>query len=205
MSLGAFLAGVLLADSEFRHELEADIEPFKGLLLGLFFVAVGMNANLGLLKATPFTILGLALALMVVKSAVMYVIARANGATNETAQRIAVTLAQGGEFAFVLFAAARGFGVLDAETAQLLVMVVTASLLLAPGAFLLHDYLLGCWLERTKAPEFDTIDEPGNPVIIAGYGRFGQIVSRVLRMCGVKFTALDVSYQQVDFVRRYGN
>jgi glutathione-regulated potassium-efflux system protein KefB len=205
MSLGAFLAGVLLADSEFRHELEADIEPFKGLLLGLFFVAVGMSANLGLLKAAPFSVLGLALGLMVVKCAVMYAIARANGATNETAQRIAVALAQGGEFAFVLFTAAFGFAVLDRETMELLVMVVTASMLLAPGTFLLHDYLLARWLERTSTPEFDTIDDPGNPVIIAGYGRFGQIVSRVLRMCGVRFTALDVSYQQVDFVRRFGN
>jgi glutathione-regulated potassium-efflux system ancillary protein KefC/glutathione-regulated potassium-efflux system protein KefB len=205
MSLGAFLAGVLLADSEFRHELEADIEPFKGLLLGLFFVAVGMSANLGLLKEAPVTIVGLALGLMALKGAVLYAIARANGATNETAQKLAVTLAQGGEFAFVLFTAAFGFGVLDRDTLQLLVVVVTVSMLLAPGAIALHDRLLGRWLERTSPPEFDTIDEPGNPVIIAGYGRFGQIVSRVLRMCGVRFTALEVSYQQVDFVRRFGN
>ncbi len=205
MSLGAFLAGVLLADSEFRHELEADIEPFKGLLLGLFFVAVGMSANLGLLKEAPVTIFGLALGLMAVKGAVLYAIARANGATNETAQKLAVTLAQGGEFAFVLFTAAFGFGVLDRDTMQLLVMVVTVSMLLAPGAIVLHDHLFGRWLERTSPPEFDAIDEPGNPVIIAGYGRFGQIVSRVLRMCGVRFTALEVSYQQVDFVRRFGN
>jgi voltage-gated potassium channel Kch len=205
MALGAFLAGVLLADSEFRHELEANIEPFKGLLLGLFFMAVGMSANLGLLVDAPVTILGLALGLMLVKTALLYGIARAGGATNETAQRIAVTLAQGGEFAFVLFAAALGFGIFERETMQLLVMVVTVSMLLAPGAFVLHERLLERWLERTSPPEFDAIDEPGNPVIIAGYGRFGQIVSRVLRMCGVNFTALEVSYQQVDFVRRFGN
>ena len=205
MALGAFLAGVLLADSEFRHELEADIEPFKGLLLGLFFMAVGMSANLGLLLTAPAAIFGLALGLMIVKAALLYAIARAGGAPDETAQRMAVALAEGGEFAFVLFAAARGFGVLEGETTQLLVMAVTVSMLLAPGVFVLHERLLARWLERTAQPEFDSIDEPGNPVIIAGYGRFGQIVSRVLGMCGIHFTALEASYQQVDFVRRFGN
>jgi glutathione-regulated potassium-efflux system ancillary protein KefC/glutathione-regulated potassium-efflux system protein KefB len=205
MALGAFLAGVLLADSEFRHELEADIEPFKGLLLGLFFMAVGMSANLGLLIQAPSIILALALGLMAVKGALMYALARAGGAPNETAQRLAVALAQGGEFAFVLFTAASALGVFDRATSQLLVMVVTVSMLLAPAAFVVHDRLLARWLERTAAPEYDVIDEPGNPVIIAGYGRFGQIVSRVLRMCGLRFTALEVSYQQVDFVRRFGN
>ena len=205
MALGAFLAGVLLADSEFRHELEADIEPFKGLLLGLFFMAVGMSANLGLFTTAPAVILGLALGLMIVKAALLYVIARAGGASNETAQRVAVSLAEGWEFAFVLFAAALGFGILEREMMQLLVLAVTVSMLLAPGIFVLHERLLAKWLERTTTPEFDSIDEPGNPVIIAGYGRFGQIVSRVLAMCGVHFTALESSYQQVDFVRRFGN
>jgi monovalent cation:proton antiporter-2 (CPA2) family protein len=205
MALGAFLAGVLLADSEFRHELEANIEPFKGLLLGLFFIAVGMSADLGLVRQAPVLIIGLALGLMVLKFALMYGIARVAGSDNETAQRTAVALSQGGEFAFVLLAAAVTFGVFERDLAQLLVMVVTVSMLLAPGVFALHERLLKRWLERTRAPEFDAIDEPGNPVIIAGYGRYGQIVSRVLRMCGMPFTALDASYQQVDFVRRFGN
>lgn len=205
MALGAFLAGVLLADSEFRHELEANIEPFKGLLLGLFFIAVGMSADLALVRQTPLLVIGLALGLMALKFILMYGIARAAGSDNETAQRTAVALSQGGEFAFVLFAAAVTYGVFERDIAQLLVMVVTVSMLLAPGAFALHERLLARWLERTRAPEFDTIDEPGNPVIIAGYGRYGQIVSRVLRMCGMPFTALDASYQQVDFVRRFGN
>jgi glutathione-regulated potassium-efflux system ancillary protein KefC/glutathione-regulated potassium-efflux system protein KefB len=205
MALGAFLAGVLLADSEFRHELEANIEPFKGLLLGLFFIAVGMSADLGLVRQAPVLIIGLALGLMVIKFALMYGIARVAGSDNETAQRTAVALSQGGEFAFVLLAAAVTFGVFERDLAQLLVMVVTVSMLLAPGVFALHERLLKRWLERTRAPEFDAIDEPGNPVIIAGYGRYGQIVSRVLRMCGMPFTALDASYQQVDFVRRFGN
>ena len=205
MSLGAFLAGVLLADSEFRHELEADIEPFKGLLMGLFFIAVGMGANLDLAWHQPIAVFGLALGLMAVKFALVYVVARAGGQLNETAQRLAASLAQGGEFAFVLFAAALGLGVFAVETAQLLVMVVTLSMLFAPLLFALHERVLRYWLARRAQPEYDTIDGPGNPVIIAGYGRFGQIVSRVLRMCGLPFTALEASYQQVDFVRRFGN
>ena len=205
MSLGAFLAGVLLADSEFRHELEADMEPFKGLLLGLFFIAVGMSANLDLAWRQPLAVFGLALGLMAGKFALMYAIARASGSPNETAQRLAAALAQGGEFAFVLFGAAAGLGVFAAATAQLLVMVVTLSMLLAPPFLALHQRALERWLALRAPPEYDSIDGPGNPVIIAGFGRFGQIVSRVLRMCGMPFTALEASYQQVDFVRRFGN
>jgi len=205
MSLGAFLAGVLLADSEFRHELEADVEPFKGLLLGLFFMAVGMSANLALFLSHPFAVLGVALGLMALKTLVMYAIARASGTGNAEAQRIGVLLAQGGEFAFVLFVAAQGAGILSADAADFLVLAVTISMLLAPLSFVVHERLLQRWLERTQPPEFDTIDGPGNPVIIAGYGRYGQIVSRVLRMAGIPFTAIEASFQQVDFVRRFGN
>ncbi|MEO7726903.1 MAG: monovalent cation:proton antiporter-2 (CPA2) family protein [Burkholderiales bacterium] len=205
MSLGAFLAGVLLADSEFRHELEADIEPFKGLLLGLFFMSVGMSANLTLVLSMPLTLFALVLGLMLVKFAVMYVISRAAGAGNDVAQRVAVALAQGGEFAFVLFAAAGGLGIIDAATSELLVMVVTISMLLAPLLFVAHDRLMQRWNERKSEPEYDAIDAPATPVIIAGFGRYGQIVSRVLRMCAIPFTALEVNYQQVDFVRRFGS
>lgn len=204
MSLGAFLAGVLLADSEFRHELEADIEPFKGLLLGLFFIAVGMSANLDLLWQQPLLVAGLALALMLAKYLLMLTVARAVRRDFAAAQRLALALAQGGEFAFVLLSAASG-AVLDPATTQLLVLVVTLSMLLSPLAFELHGRWLARWTERHMTPEFDSIDSPANPVIIAGYGRMGQIVSRVLRMCDIPFTALEASYQQVDFVRRYGN
>ena len=205
MSLGAFLAGVLLADSEFRHELEADIEPFKGLLLGLFFMAVGMSANLGLFAAQPLTVLGLALLLIVVKLAALFALARIAGTAKESALRLAVALAQGGEFAFVLFSAAGGFGILQEQTVQMLVLVVTVSMLLAPLMFVFQDRVVDPWLVRGDEPEYDTIDGAGNPVIIAGFGRVGQIVSRVLRMSGIPFTALEASYQQVDFVRRFGS
>ena len=205
MSLGAFLAGVLLADSEFRHELSADVEPFKGLLLGLFFIAVGMSANLHLLAQRPALVIGFAFGLMALKAVLLWVILRIGRVPDETAQRVGVLLAQGGEFAFVLFAAAAALDIFSRDVSQMLVLVVTVSMLLAPLSFVLHERLLGRWLERTKEPEFDRIDEPANPVIIAGYGRFGQIVSRVLRMSGIAFTAIEVSYQQVDFVRQYGN
>ena len=205
MSLGAFLAGVLLADSEFRHELEADIEPFKGLLLGLFFMAVGMSANLTLLWNSPLTLFGLALGMMLIKFTVMYAISRVTGTPNNTAQSLAVALAQGGEFAFVLFAAATSLGIFDMHTSQLLIMAVTISMLLAPMAMITHERISTRWLERKSTPEYDVIDGPGNPVIIAGFGRVGQVVSRVLRMCGIPFTALEVNYQQVDFVRRFGS
>jgi len=203
-SLGAFLAGVLVADSEFRHELEADIEPFKGLLLGLFFIAVGMSANLGLLGREPLTVLALALGLMAVKFALMALVSRAMGAPWASALAVGDAVSQGGEFAFVLFSAAAGFGVLAGPIAERLVLAVTLSLVISPLVFALHDRLLADWRARAAPPEFDAIDDPGKPVIIAGYGRVGQIVSRVLNMCGIPFTALEQSYQQVDFVRRFG-
>jgi glutathione-regulated potassium-efflux system protein KefB len=205
MSLGAFLAGVLLADSEFRHELEADVEPFKGLLLGLFFIAVGMSANLALFRAHPLAVLGVAVGMMAFKALLMYGIMRVAREDNNDSQRVAGLLSQGGEFAFVLFTAAQVTGILAVETSQFLVLAVTVSMLLAPLTFVAHERLLERWLERRKPPEFDLIDTAGNPVIIAGYGRYGQIVSRVLRMAGIPFTAIEINYQQVDFVRKFGN
>jgi glutathione-regulated potassium-efflux system ancillary protein KefC/glutathione-regulated potassium-efflux system protein KefB len=205
MSLGAFLAGLLLADSEFRHELEADIEPFKGLLLGLFFMTVGMSANLTVAREMPLLLIGLALGLMAVKFAVVYAITRVTRLPEDEGQRLAVALAQGGEFAFVLFGAAAGLGILDVPTRELLVLVVTISMIFAAPLMSLHEKILSAWTARTVARDYDTIDAPPAPVIIAGFGRFGQIVSRVLRMADIPFTALDASYAQVDFVRRFGN
>ena len=205
ISLGAFLAGLLLADSEFRHELQADIEPFKGLLLGLFFMTVGMSANLPLVAEAPLTLLGLALLLMAVKAAVLYGIARIAQVPNDEAQRFAVSLAQGGEFAFVLFGAASALGVLGPDAADRVVIVVTLSMVLAVPAMALHERLCAIRTARRAARDYDTIDTPPAPVIIAGFGRFGQIVSRVLAMAGIPCPALDFSYAQVDFVRRFGN
>lgn len=142
MSLGAFLAVVLLADSEFRHEIEASLEPFKGLLLGLFFIAVGMSVNLGVVRDIPWLLPALALALCVIKFVVLATIGRLSGATPDRARNLGIALAACGEFAFVLFNLARQYRVLDGRTAELLVMIVTLSMMLVPLLFLLNDKVL---------------------------------------------------------------
>jgi monovalent cation:proton antiporter-2 (CPA2) family protein len=203
LSLGAFLAGVLLADSEFRHELEADIEPFKGLLLGLFFITVGMSANLELTRSRPLTIAGLTVGFMLFKVVVLRAIGRFSGFSTPASRGLAFSLPSGGEFAFVLFGLSAALGVMDTEIAQLLVLVVTASMILSPLLLLLHDVLFK--KKETDAAPFDTPEEIYPKVIIAGFGRFGQIVGRILRAKHIAFTALEASQTQVDFLRRFGN
>jgi monovalent cation:proton antiporter-2 (CPA2) family protein len=202
MSLGAFLAGVLLADSEYRHELEADIEPFKGLLLGLFFISVGMSANLGLIVQYPLAIIGATIGIMLTKAAILLAIARFSSHPRESATGLAAALCQGGEFAFVLFGLAATQGILDATLSGSLVIVVTLSMALTPLAFLFHEQLTRYWSKATT--EFEHIVETENQVIIAGFGRVGQIVGRLLRAKRISFTALDKSAEQIDTVRRFG-
>ena len=203
MALGAFVAGMLLAGSDYRHEIEADIEPFKGLLLGLFFMAVGMSVNFGLIGEQPLRIAGLVVALVAVKAAVVFALARAFGEKTPSAYALAVVLSQGGEFAFVLFSLAAGENLLPAALADLLVVVVTISMLTTP--FLVN--LLRCVPrargEATPA-EGAAPPEEENPVIIAGFGRFGQIVGRILATRDIPFTALDSDSGQLDFVTRFG-
>jgi monovalent cation:proton antiporter-2 (CPA2) family protein len=203
-SLGAFLAGVLLADSEFRHELEADLEPFKGLLLGLFFVSVGLAANLGLLRSEPLTLLGVTAGFLVVKIVAVTALARLSGKPPDAARRLGFTLPTGGEFAFVLFMLAARERLLDAATADLLILAVTLSMMLGPLLMITYD-AVSTRLSSARAAAYDAIDEHDIPVIIAGFGRFGQIVARILRVKRVPFTALDSSQTHVDFVRRFGN
>ncbi len=204
MSLGAFLAGVLLADSEFRHELEADIEPFKGLLLGLFFIVVGMSANLGLLLSQPLKLLGLTLGLMAIKLLAVALLGRLTSHKGSSAWRLGFTLPAGGEFAFVLFTLAAHQGLLDPETTDLLILAVTLSMMLGPLILVMQDAVASRWLADAPAP-FDDFDEQDNQVIIAGFGRMGQIVARILRLRRIPFTALDSNQTHVDFVRRFGN
>ncbi len=205
MSLGAFLAGMLLADSEFRHQIEAEIEPFKGLLLGLFFIAVGMSVNLGLVKEMPLELFGLALLLITTKFCIMFAISRFTGHSTKDARNLALTLPAGGEFAFVLFAAAGNANIFDVHTNQQLVVIITLSMLISPLLLMVNDKLSRLWAEKHVEPEYDRIDEPGNPVVIIGFGRFGQIISRILHMRDIHFTALDNDPKQVDFVRKFGN
>ncbi|MBL8379747.1 MAG: cation:proton antiporter [Burkholderiales bacterium] len=203
-SLGAFLAGMLLADSEYRHELEADIEPFKGLLMGLFFIAVGMSANLGLLASSPLTILGIVVGMMAIKFTLLYALSRAAGTAATSARKLGVALAQGGEFAFVLFAAAAAAGIFAAAVSELLVVAVTLSMLAAPLLFVIEEKLLAPRLDAKVTREFDNIDHKEGHVVVAGYGRVGQIVSRVLSLKGIPMTALEKDAEQVDNVRRFG-
>lgn len=210
-SLGAFIAGVLLADSAFKHKLEASIAPFEGLLLGLFFMTVGMGVNLALLWANPWLPLAIGAAIIAGKALVIYFLRsklagmlRQPICDRETGLRLAFTLAVGGEFAFVLFQAALTGGYLSAATVDVLTLAVVCSMVLAPLAIL----ALNKWLDKRMQPAtraFDAIEETEPAVVIAGFGRVGQIVGRILNVQKIKFTALDVSAEHVDFLRRFGN
>jgi len=205
MALGAFLAGVLLADSEYRHELEADVEPFKGLLLGLFFIAVGMTANLGEFAKAPFELLALTAGFLAVKGIAVWLAARLSRYEQGTAWRLGASLAGGGEFAFVLLAIAARDRVIDAEMADRLVIVVTLSMIAAPLVIALADTVARRMRGRPAPAAYDRIVGEEPRVLIAGFGRFGQIVGRVLRARHIRFTALEISQAQVDFLRRFGN
>jgi glutathione-regulated potassium-efflux system ancillary protein KefC/glutathione-regulated potassium-efflux system protein KefB len=204
MALGAFVAGLLLADSEYRHELEADIEPFKGLLLGLFFISVGMTANVGLLLDSPFKILGLVVGLLGLKFALLYAISRATEHSKASSRGLSFALPQAGEFGFVLFALAVSYGVMDRQLAETLVIVVTLSMIASPLLMMLQT-AIEQRIPKAPTPAFDRIDSHDGKVIIAGFGRFGQIVGRVLRMRKIPFTALEASVAQVELLRRFGN
>lgn len=200
-ALGAFLAGALLADSPYRHQIEADVAPFEGLLLSLFFTAVGLSLDLGLVAVQPVLIVGLVLGLVAVKGGLLYALGRWWGLPEANARRLALALSQGGEFAFVLIAVAATVGVMARGDAGLLNVVVTLSMAATPLLLTAESALAG----RVKAPEPFYEEPEAGPVIIAGFGRFGQIVARVLRAKRIPFTALDSSAEQVDFVARYGN
>lgn len=207
MALGAFVTGVLLADSEYRHELEANIQPFKGLLLGLFFMAVGMSTDMNRLIHEPLLIIGGAIGLMTLKFTVLVLIGKWVGNPWHTSIRLGVSLAQGGEFAFVLFSSATSLHLLPTELSDRLILIVTLSMALTPLAFyILEKVIEPRWVTKDKRA-FDEVhaDDHENPVVIAGFGRFGQIIARVLRMHKIRFTALEGDARQVDFVRRFGN
>ena len=201
-SLGAFVAGVLLADSIYRHEIEADIKPFEGLLLGLFFTAIGMSLDLKLLLARPFTILALIVLLVAVKAAILYGIGRMQGLAARPSRRLAGSLSQGGEFAFVLFGAGATAGVLTAEQAALGVVLVTLSMMATPVVLFLERTLFKP--EAAALPAYDALPDVEQHVIIAGLGRFGQIVARVLRAKKIPITALDIDAEHVESVRKFG-
>jgi glutathione-regulated potassium-efflux system protein KefB len=180
-SLGAFIAGALLAESSYRHQLEADIQPFQGLLLGLFFTAVGMSLNLKLIAAEPEAVFGVALGLVAIKTVILAYLGRRQGLEPRPASRLGLALSQGGEFAFVLFA----------------VGMAATPLLLA-----LERLLSRAW--KRDEPRYEMPPANDGHVVIAGFGRYGQIVARVLRGKKIPFTALDISPEQVELVKKFG-
>ena len=204
-ALGTFLAGVVLAESEFRHELEADIEPFKGLLLGLFFITVGASINFELLADEFTTVIALVALLIVVKACILFALAITSNISKKQRLLFALALAQGGEFAFVLLSVTTTLSILTPEQTSLVTLVVAVSMLVAPLLLMAYEQLQ----KRTSnsAPEFDKPEQISSAkhVIIAGYGRFGQIMGRLLHAQGYDITVLDHSPSQIELLRRFGN
>ncbi|SHH14518.1 glutathione-regulated potassium-efflux system protein KefC [Massilia sp. CF038] len=205
MALGAFIAGVLLADSEYRHALETDLEPFKGLLLGLFFIAVGMSIDFGVFMAQPWLILGLVAAFLVIKTAVLYGLAKLIGIPRSQQALFAFLLSQGGEFAFVVFGAAQAARVFTDSVGAILIVVVALSMVCTPLLLIAHDRFIAPLHRADKRREADQIEQNDGHVIIAGFGRFGQIVGRLLKANGIKLTVLDHDPDQIDLLRKFGN
>ena len=205
MALGAFLAGVILSESTYRHALVADIEPFKGLLMGLFFVSVGVYVDLGQVLEQPVTVIGLTVGLLFVKGACIFLLARLARQPTTVAGRLAFALPQGGEFAFVLFTAAVANDVVGSDLAGLMILVVSLTMIATPFLHLAGSRLFAA--RPAPSPpgrDYDRIERVDERVIIAGFGRVGQIVGRVFRTCGIEFTAVDYDFERIRVVRRMG-
>lgn len=202
-ALGTFIAGVLLADSEYRHELEADLNPFKSLLMGLFFMAVGMSVSLPLIQAKPLVIVGLSLGYISLKMLLIYGTGRLARMSHENAKLISINIGQGGEFAFVIFSMVLSTGLTDSSIIDTLTAVITLSMAMTPLIGLFHEKLLFKRIE--VSPVFDEIKNETPEVIIAGFGRFGQIFGRFLRSQQIPFVAIDHDADQIEMLRKFGN
>jgi glutathione-regulated potassium-efflux system protein KefB len=203
-ALGAFIAGALLSESSYRHQLEADIQPFQGLLLGLFFTAIGMSLDLDLVVSRPFLVLGLVVALVAVKAAILYRLGRSQGLARTPSRRLGLALSQGGEFAYVLATTGFAAGVLLKPEAELINVVVTLSMAATPLLLGLDSWATRL-LTPPAQPQYEKPPENDGHVVIAGFGRVGQIIARVLRAKAIPFTALDISAEQVELVKRFGS
>jgi len=202
-ALGAFLAGVLLANTEFKHELESDIEPFKGLLLGLFFITVGAGIQFASLLAEPIKILSLTLMVMGIKGAVLYLLARAFKLRARDRWLFTLGLAQAGEFGFVLISFALQQSALPDQWAETLLLVIALSMLLTPLAFIVYERLSRRLEDGQPQPDADEIDEQ-QAILIAGIGRFGQVVNRMVQLAGFQTTVLDHDLNTIQLMRRFG-
>jgi len=203
MGMGAFVAGILLANSSFRHQLEAEVEPFKGLLLGLFFIAIGMNLDLSLLVTKPLFILSASAALVLIKTGVIFSILKIAKQRKTDAIRIGLMLSQGGEFAFVVMAQASGNGLLPMQISSEVTLIVGISMALTAPLVIVHSL----WFTSKNCPAvYDTSAQVSEPeVLIAGFGRFGQVSARILAANHIPFTALDKNAEHIEFVKQFGN
>ncbi|WP_062563686.1 monovalent cation:proton antiporter-2 (CPA2) family protein [Paracoccus aminovorans] len=202
-ALGTFLAGVMLAGSEFRHELEGQIAPFKGLLLGLFFITVGAGMDFGILFQQPGTVLGVTVALIAIKAVVLHLIARLTGLRGRDRTLFTLSLAQAGEFGFVLISYAVSLAILPRALAQGILLVIALSMLATPLLFILSDFISRRIAEERASDLADEIEEQ-QPIIIAGVGRFGQVLNRLVTMSGFKTTVLDHDLAVIQLMRRFG-
>ena len=204
MALGSFLAGVLLADSEYRHQLETDIEPFKGLLLGLFFISVGMVIDFGVLLHQPAKVIAIVVALILIKILILILVGRVSGIPRNRRFFLAILLSQGGEFGFVIFSLAASYQILSAEVASVLTVSVALSMLTTPILILLDTRFIQPRFAIPAGDDRPDVIEEQNPVIVAGFGRFGQIASRLLYASKIPITVIDHNPEHIERVRRFG-
>lgn len=205
MALGSFLAGVLFADTEFKHELEAEIEPFKGLFLGLFFMAIGMNAKVNILWERPYEAIAGVIGLLCIKAFVLFSIRYFAGQKKDMAhsRRLAIFLSQGGEFAFILMGLAGAEEIISQDLTDFVIITVSLSMLFSPLVFLIDDYLVAKAKPKPIPVNFKPGEEPD--VVVIGFGRFGQIVGRVFHSRKIPYTAIDKNLPQVELMRKFGN
>lgn len=203
MGMGAFVAGMLLANSSFRHQLETEIEPFKGLLLGLFFIAIGMNLDLSILLSDPLFIISASLLLVLIKTLIIFSVLKLAKQRNTDAWRVGLMLSQGGEFAFVVMAQAATNGIIPVQISSEVTLIVGISMALTAPLVILHSL----WFTSKNCPAvYDSKAELSEPeVLIAGFGRFGQVSGRILAANHIPFTALDKDAEHIEFVRQFGN
>lgn len=203
MGMGAFVAGMLLANSSFRHQLETEIEPFKGLLLGLFFIAIGMNLDLSILMAEPLFIISASLILVLIKTLIIFSVLKLAKQQNTDAWRVGLMLSQGGEFAFVVMAQAATNGIIPVQISSEVTLIVGISMALTAPLVILHSL----WFTSKNCPAvYDTKADLSEPeVLIAGFGRFGQVSGRILAANNIPFTALDKDAEHIEFVKQFGN
>ncbi len=205
-ALGAFVSGVVLANSEYKHSLESDIQPFKGLLLGLFFISVGMGMNFSLVAKEPFIILACVLALIFIKIIILYILGQYFNLKKPHSYAFAFALSQGGEFAFVLFQYTATLHIINEQQTGILSCIVALSMATTPVLIMIYSRIIQpCYIKMRPEPTFDVIEDNHSSVIIAGYGRYGQIIGRFLTLQGFKVTILEKDPDQIEFLRRFGS